>query len=98
MVSTCHDYQISGQELFPRLERSRESIMLGEHYEGEEEEYPRVRFDRIEHHLAMLTSMVSYLLATKIKEIPSKNTCHEVPKKKEDKIETKRKTKVDMGE
>ena len=48
MVSTHNDYKISGQELFPRIERSISLRMLGENYEGEEEEELRVRLDCFE--------------------------------------------------
>jgi hypothetical protein len=98
MVSTHYDYKISGQELLPRLECSRASRMSGVHYEGEEEEDTRVRFHRFEQSLATLTSMVSHLLATKRKEIPSKEAFHEGPKKEENKIETDHKIELEMGE
>jgi hypothetical protein len=98
MVSTHSDYKRSGQELFPGLERSRASRMSGEHYEGEEEEDPRVRLDRFEQSLATLTSMVSQLLAVKRKETPSTEACHEGPKKEENKPETEHKTEPEMGE
>jgi hypothetical protein len=71
MVSTCSDSRRIGQELFPRLEQSRASRMLGEHYEREEEEYIRVRLDRFEQSLVTLTSIVSQLLAEKRRETPS---------------------------
>jgi hypothetical protein len=45
MVSTRNDYKISGQDLFIGLERSRASRMSREHYEGEEEEDPKVKLD-----------------------------------------------------
>jgi hypothetical protein len=98
MVSTHSVYKRSGQELLPGLERSRASRMSGEHYEGEEEEDPRVRLDRFEQSLATLTLMVSQLLAAKSKEIPSTKTCHEGPKKEENKPETECKTEPKMGE
>ena len=65
MVSACNYYKTSGQQLFSGLEQSRAPRMDGEHYGGEEEEYPRVRLDQFEHSLVTLTSMVSQLLAVK---------------------------------
>jgi hypothetical protein len=57
MVSTRNDYKRSGQELLSGLEQSTASRMSREHFE--EEEDPKDRFDRIEHSLATLTSIVS---------------------------------------
>jgi hypothetical protein len=47
-----------------------------------------VRLDRFKKSLATLTSMVSQLLATKRKETPSIEGCHEGPKKKENNPQT----------
>jgi len=48
MVSNCNDYKKIGLELLPMIEKSRESRMSREHYEGEEEEDPSVRLDHFE--------------------------------------------------
>jgi len=77
MVNTRCQYQNSGQELLPGLQRSRAPSMVEHHHEEDVREDLEVRLAPLEQSIATLTKLVTQLLVMKIKEAHSADTEHE---------------------